>query len=247
MSASNYQELTLVLLHYNTIFESTKSDSVFTNVMDVLNQAYSAIHSKYGIIPGPRYETVSQMKGEFECKNENEKEQFTIAVLIGKNIVGEAGGEPLHIKGRKIWTLTDEEQTSSPEIINKLFDNWSSYPVIGAVSLKPYRHSHPGLSDTEVCELGTFGVKPELGGQGYASLLLDLIEKHAIERGVKKIFMVVLREHELEPLYNKKGYQTFGTESITAKTDRSDESRNLHSTAANKDFTIAFMSKEVKI
>lgn len=235
---TNFDTLTLVLLHYKTIFDDSVKEKVFNNVMDVLNDAYLAIHKKYGIIPGPRYEYVSQMMGEFQCKDDTEKGRFTIGVLIGCDVPG--GGDVIELKGRKIKILSDEQ---SPEAITGFISQFDSLPVIGAVSLKPYRHKHEGYSDEEVCELSTFGISPKHTGGGYGSILFDLIEQHAEERGTKKVYMTVIREHELEPLYQKKGYSTFETEVITAKKDDVKDSRNLHSTVANRDFTCAFMEK----
>ncbi|KAA8909257.1 hypothetical protein TRICI_004569 [Trichomonascus ciferrii] len=230
--------LTLVLLHHRTLFDDAVREKVFNNVMDVLNEAYLAIHKKYGIIPGPRYEYVSQMMGEFKCKSDTEKHRFTIGVLIGCDIPGE--GDIIELKGRKIKILSDEQ---SPEAVNGVISQLEALPAIGAASLKPYRHKHVGYSDEEVCELGTFGISPKYTGGGYGSILFDLIEQHAKDRGIKKVYMTVIREHELEPLYQKKGYSTFETEVITAKKDDDKDSRNLHSTVANRDFTCAFMEK----
>jgi N-acetylglutamate synthase-like GNAT family acetyltransferase len=235
---TNFDTLTLVLLHYRTLFNDTVKEGVFKNVMDVLNEAYLAIHKKYGIIPGPRYEYVSQMMGEFHCKSDTEKDRFTIGVLVGCDFPGE--GDVIELKGRRIKILSDER---SPEAVERFISQFGALPTIGAASLKPYRHRHVGYSDEEVCELGTFGITPKYTGGGYGSILFDLIEQHAKDRGIKKVYMTVIREHELEPLYQKKGYSTFETEAITAKKDAVKDSRNLHSTVANKDFTCAFMEK----
>lgn len=235
---TNFDTLTLVLLHSKTIFDDTVKEKIFINVMNVLNEAYLAIHKKYGIIPGPRFEYVSQMMGEFQCKSNDETDRFTIGVLIGCDVPGE--GDVIELKGRKIKILSDEH---SLEAIKGVISQFDSLPVIGAVSLKPYRHKHVGYRDEEVCELSTFGIAPKYTGGGYGSILFDLIEQHAKARGTKKVYMTVIREHELEPLYQKKGYVTFETEVIAAKKDDVKDSRNLHSTIANRDFTCAFMEK----